>query len=274
LTWELKGKYPRIFDDPKIGPEAKKLFSDAQDLLKRIVEERLLQAHAVFGIWPANTEGEDIVLWTDQQRGGIAARFPMLRQQWQRVGQKEFRSLCDYVAPIESGRLDAVGAFAVSAGFGCDELAAQFEADHDEYSSILAKAVADRLAEAFAESLHHHVRTQVWHYEAPAECSRADLIAEKYRGIRPAFGYPACPDHTRKRDLFELLDASSQTGIVLTDSLAMWPASSVSGLYFAHPQSRFFSVDRITKDQTESYARRTGLPLAEVERWLAPNLGY
>jgi 5-methyltetrahydrofolate--homocysteine methyltransferase len=274
LTWELKGKYPRIFDDPKVGAEARKLFSDAQALLKRIVDEKLLQAHAVFGIWPANTEGEDILLWTDEQRSGIAAKFPMLRQQWQRVGQKEFRSLSDYVAPLDSGRLDAVGAFAVSAGFGCDELAAQFEADHDEYSSILVKAVADRLAEAFAESLHHHVRTQAWHYEAPGECSRAELIEEKYRGIRPAFGYPACPDHTRKRDLFKLLDATEETGICLTESLAMWPAASVSGLYFAHPRSRFFSVDRITKDQAESYASRTAMPLSEVERWLAPNLGY
>ncbi|MCA8999910.1 MAG: methionine synthase, partial [Planctomycetaceae bacterium] len=198
----------------------------------------------------------------------------MLRQQWERVGQKDFRSLADYVAPLDSGQPDYVGAFAVTTGIGCDELAAEFEDDHDEYSSIMAKAVADRLAEAFAEYLHHYVRTHAWHYEHEHAYQPEDLIAEKYRGIRPAFGYPACPDHTRKTPLFELLDATTNTGITLTESYAMWPAASVSGMYFAHPEARYFAVDRILKDQVESYAERTGMTIDMVERWLAPNLGY
>lgn len=200
-------------------------------------------------------------------------RFPMLRQQWERVGQSDFRSLADYVAPTSSGRIDSLGAFAVTTGHGCDELVAKFERDHDDYNSILAKALADRLAEAFAERLHKQVRDD-WNYGKFEKLSREDVIGEKYRGIRPAFGYPACPDHTSKRELFDLLDAENQTGIKLTESYAMWPAAAVSGLYFAHPDARYFAVDRLTKDQVESYARRKGMDLQEIERWLSPNLAY
>ena len=313
MTWELKGKFPRIFEDAHVGGEAKRLFDDANRLLDRIVGEKLLTARGVYGFWPANAEGDDVVLWdttkqirptaerTDEEmrRGGDEeksgrpssphrlipsshadqqdrqplVRFPMLRQQWERVGQTDFRSLADYVAPAESGRTDYIGAFAVTAGHGCDELAHRFESEHDDYHSIMTKALADRLAEAFAEYLHQRVRKE-WGYGAAESLTGEDLIEEKYRGIRPAFGYPACPDHTRKRALFDLLQAEQTAGIRLTESFAMWPAASVSGLYFAHPQSRYFAVDRLTRDQVESYAARTGLTVVEVERWLGPNLGY
>lgn len=198
----------------------------------------------------------------------------MLRQQWERPEQKYFRSLADYIAPKGSGRTDYLGAFAVSTGFGCDELADDFEHQkHDDYSSIMVKALADRLAEAFAEKLHEQARKD-WGFGGGEGLSNDDLIAEKYRGIRPAYGYPACPDHTEKPRLFDLLEATPRTGIKLTESYAMWPAASVSGLYFAHPEARYFAVDKITKDQVEDYARRKGVPIPEIERWLAPNLGY
>jgi len=274
MTWELKGKYPRIFEDPNVGPEAKKLYDDANALLDRVLREKLLTANGVYGFWPANSDGEDIVVWEDESQRRELCRFPMLRQQWERVGQKDFRSLVDYIAPISSGRVDSIGAFAVTTGVGCDELAAAFEKDHDEYNSIMAKAVADRLAEAFAEFLHKFVRTDVWGYERPEELTTEELIGESYRGIRPAFGYPACPDHLPKRTLFELLNATEESGIILTESLAMWPAAAVSGLYFAHPDARYFAVHQLTKEQVEDYARRCHLAVFEVERWLAPNLGY
>jgi 5-methyltetrahydrofolate--homocysteine methyltransferase len=197
----------------------------------------------------------------------------MLRQQWERKGQKDYRSLADYIAPVDSGRTDYLGAFAVTAGHGCDELVAKFEAAQDDYNAIMTKAVADRLAEAFAEYLHQRVRKE-WGYGKGEEFSNEDLIAEKYRGIRPAFGYPSCPDHTQAATLWKLLDVERQAGIKLTESSAMWPAASVSGLYFAHPEARYFAVDRITRDQVESYAQRTGMTVAQVERWLAANLGY
>jgi 5-methyltetrahydrofolate--homocysteine methyltransferase len=394
-TWELKGKYPKIFEDPVVGEEAKKLFADANTLLDRIVKEKLFTAKGVYGFWPANSIDDDIRVGRGpksqppKRRSGrekdttslpnrfraylatikqgltrdpllvvnaievqtnsfriaeiaeqvkpkkvfpsivsktfsqlVAAgileelpgskaedksdaryriidapaaaaaaapgadasgsassslpfplTFPMLRQQWERPGQKDFRSLADYIAPKETGRQDYIGAFAVTAGHGCDELVKQFDADHDEYHSILTKALADRLAEAFAEYIHAEAR-KAWGFGQSEGLSNEELIEEKYRGIRPAYGYPACPDHTRKRQLFDLLDAEQQTGITLTDSYAMYPAASVSGLLFAHPAARYFSVDRITKDQVESYAARSGLTVAEVERWLMPNLGY
>ena len=410
-TWELKGKYPQIFEDPVVGEEAKKLFAEANTLLDRIIAEKLFTAKGVYGFWSANSVGDDIVVQVPKVRGDRftpkskgkrsgkgqgasakggeatpAARFraylatiklgltrdpllvlnaveaqngpftadtiaelvkpkhvfpsvvakslgylkeakileevdgrymlvpesretreerlepesvtsepstltpqpltsssltthhspltlPMLRQQWERPGQKDFRSLADYIAPKDSGRQDYLGAFAVTSGHGCDELAQVFEADHDEYNSILTKALADRLAEAFAEYIHAEAR-QAWGFGQTEGLSQADIIEEKYRGIRPAYGYPACPDHTRKRQLFDLLDAEQQTGITLTESYAMYPAASVSGLLFAHPAARYFSVDRITKDQVESYATRSGQTVAEVERWLMPNLGY
>lgn len=273
-TWELRGKYPKIFSDPVVGEQAKKVFDDAQALLQRIVDEKLLKAKAVYGFWPAASEGDDIVVSQVANKSGSEIRLSMLRQQWERPGTNDFRSLADYIAPIDSGRQDYIGAFAVTTGIGCEELARKFQDElHDDYSSIMTKALADRLAEAFAEYLHKKAREE-WGYGKLEALSNDELIEEKYRGIRPAHGYPACPDHTEKTKLFELLDAERQTGIRLTESFAMFPAASVSGLYFAHPQARYFSVDKITKDQVEDYARRKGMPLETLERWLSPNLGY
>jgi 5-methyltetrahydrofolate--homocysteine methyltransferase len=279
-SWQLIGKYPRIFDDKKIGDEAKKLFADAEAELRQLLSEHRLQARGVYGFWPANSDGDDVVLWTDESRTKELMRFPMLRQQWKRRGQEDFRSLADYVAPTQNGSAgpvasagDYVGAFAVTAGHGCDELAQAAEADHDDYRSIMIKALADRFAEAFAEYLHAQVR-QDWGFGRSEELTDEELIAEKYQGIRPAFGYPACPDHLPKGDLWKLLDAEAATGIQLTSSFAMWPAASVSGLYFSLPQARYFSVDRVTRDQVEHYAGRRGMTIKDIERWLAPNLGY
>jgi 5-methyltetrahydrofolate--homocysteine methyltransferase len=273
MTWELKGKYPRIFDDPIVGSEAKRLFNDAQALLDRIVNERLLTARGVYGFWPAASQGDDIIVYTDKSRRKERCRLHALRQQWERKGQEAFYALADFIAPVESGRVDFLGAFAVTAGIGCDELAARFDRDHDDYNSILAKALADRLAEAFAEYLHAQARRD-WGFGRDEHLGQEDLIAEKYRGIRPAPGYPAQPDHTEKRTIFNLLDAERAAGIRLTENYAMHPAASVCGLYFAHPEARYFAVDRLTKDQIEDYARRKGMTVAEIERWLAPNLGY
>jgi 5-methyltetrahydrofolate--homocysteine methyltransferase len=272
-TWELRGKYPKIFDDPQVGAEARKLFDDAQRLLRRIVAEKRLTARGVFGFWPANSVGDNILVYADPSRSTTIARFPMLRQQWERKGQSDFRSLADYIAPLDSGRLDYLGAFAVTTGIGCDALVAEFEAQNDDYLAIMTKAIADRLAEAFAEVLHRQARIN-WGYGCEEKLSQDELLEEKYRGIRPAFGYPACPDHTEKRTLFDLLHAEEHTGIRLTESFAMWPAAAVSGLYFGHPEARYFSVDRITRDQVESYASRKGMTIPEIERWLGPNLGY
>jgi 5-methyltetrahydrofolate--homocysteine methyltransferase len=273
MTWELKGRYPAIFEDATVGATAKELFANAQELLERIVREKLLTARAVYGFWAANSEGDDVVLYSDESRKVEVARFPMLRQQWERKGQPDFRSLADYVAPVESGRCDYVGAFAVTAGIGCKELAATFDRQHDDYNSIMTKALADRLAEAFAECLHAKARLD-WGFGASENLTNDDLIEEKYRGIRPAHGYPACPDHTEKKTLFALLDAEKNAGISLTESFAMWPAASVSGLYFGHLRARYFAVDRITKDQVEDYAKRKKMDLATMERWLSPNLAY
>ena len=275
-TWELRGKYPKIFEDPTVGDQARKVFDDAQKLLERIVDEKLLTARGVYGFWEAVSEADDVVVTIPATPTHPAAtvRFPMLRQQWERPGQSDFRSLADYIAPRESGRQDYLGAFAVTTGIGCDELANKFQNEqHDDYQSIMTKALADRLAEAFAEYLHRQARFD-WGYGQDEALTTEDLIAEKYRGIRPAYGYPACPDHTEKPKLFQLLDAEALTSIHLTESFAMHPASSVSGLYFAHPEARYFSVDKITRDQVEDYTRRKGLPLREIERWLSPNLGY
>ncbi len=273
LTWELKGKYPRIFEDPQLGEAARKLFDDANELLDRIIQKKLLTARGVYGFWPAGSQGDDIIVYADESRAKEQCRFHALRQQWERKGQTTFYSLADFIAPLESGRPDYIGAFAVTAGIGADELAKSFDRQHDDYNSIMAKSLADRFAEAFAEYLHTEAR-RAWNYGRREKLSNADLIAEKYRGIRPAPGYPAQPDHTEKRTLFRLLDAERATGIRLTESFAMHPAASVSGLYFAHPDAHYFAVDRITRDQVEDYARRKGMSVAEVERWLAPNLGY
>jgi 5-methyltetrahydrofolate--homocysteine methyltransferase len=273
MAWEMKGKYPEIFKDSRVGPEAKNLFDKATELLSTLIRDKRIQAHGVYGFYPANSEGDDIIIWTDDTRQHERCRLPMLRQQWEREGQTSFRSLADYVAPKDSGVADYVGGFAVSAGFGVHELVQQFKKDHDDYNAIMVEALADRLAEAFAEYVHEQVRRD-WGYGAGERLSKEDLIEEKYSGIRPAYGYPSCPDHSEKRTLWSLLDAESQAGIKLTESYAMWPAASVSGLYFAHPESRYFAVDLITRDQVESYAQRKGMAVAEVERWLAANLGY
>lgn len=274
-SWQLIGKYPRIFDDEVVGEEARKLFDDAQQELKSLLDNKQLTARAIYGFWPANSDGDDIILWKDEERTEERLRFPMLRQQWERVGQSDFRSLSDYVAPIAEGKpsADYIGAFAVTTGHGCDELTKQIEAEGDDYRAIMIKALADRFAEAFAEYLHKKVRDE-WGFGNAEGLSNQDLISEKYRGIRPAFGYPACPDHLPKGPLWDLLDAEQATGISLTESFAMFPAASVSGLYFSLPQARYFSVDRITKDQVESYASRMDMPVRKIERWLAPNLGY
>jgi 5-methyltetrahydrofolate--homocysteine methyltransferase len=273
MSWELKGKYPAIFTDPVVGEEATKLHRDAVAMLDEVSREGTLAAKGVYGFFAANSEGDDIVLFTDEMRETELGRVHTLRQQWERKGQDVFHALADFVAPLASGRPDYIGAFACTTGHGCEELCRRYDADHDDYSSILAKAVADRLAEAFAEWLHAKVRRE-WGYGLEESLSTDDLIEERYRGIRPAPGYPACPDHTEKRALFALLDAERAAGMTLTESCAMMPAASVSGLYFAHPESRYFAVDRITREQVESYAARKGMPVVEVERWLAPNLGY
>jgi 5-methyltetrahydrofolate--homocysteine methyltransferase len=273
MAWELKGKYPKIFDDPQVGPEARKLFNDAQELLAGIVDGRLLRARGVYGFWPAASVGDDIALFTDNTRRQELARFHTLRQQWERKGQTAFFALADFVAPLDSGRADYLGAFAVTTGWGADELAARYERDHDDYNAIMVKVLADRLAEAFAEALHKQARED-WGFGQNENLAHDDLIAERYRGIRPAPGYPACPDHTEKGTLFTVLDAERAAGIRLTESFAMWPAAAVSGWYFAHPEARYFAVDRITRDQVQSYAERKQMSIAEVERWLAPNLGY
>jgi 5-methyltetrahydrofolate--homocysteine methyltransferase len=272
-TWELRGKYPAIFADATVGAEARKVFADAQTLLKKAVAGKWLRACGVYGFWPANSLGEDIVLYTDETRKQELTRFHTLRQQWERKGSRESFALADFIAPVESGRADYLGGFAVTAGLGIETALEQFHRDHDDYHAIILKALADRLAEAFAELLHKIVRDD-WGYGTSEKLSKEELIDEKYRGIRPAAGYPACPDHTEKRILFDLLEAEKNADIHLTETFAMRPGASVSGLYFAHPQARYFSVDRITKDQVEAYAARKGMTVRAVEKWLAPNLGY
>jgi 5-methyltetrahydrofolate--homocysteine methyltransferase len=271
-AWELSGRFPRIFENPQYGAEAKRLYEDANALLDELEKSRALRANAVYGFWRAASDGDDVVLYGDAARANEIARFPMLRQQRPHDDGAPQRSLADFVAPRATGLSDSVGAFAVTAGLGADELAKQAEAAHDDYRAILVKAVADRLAEAFAEMLHARVRRE-WGYGAGESLSNEELIEEKYRGIRPAFGYPACPDHSEKRTLFRLLGADA-VGITLTESCAMWPAASVSGLYFAHPAARYFNVGLIGRDQASDYGARKQMPLAEVERWLGSNLAY
>ncbi len=270
-TWELRGRYPSIFDDATVGPKAKELFEDARRLLDRIVKERVLTARAVYGLFPAQSVGDDIELYAEASRRQVVATFHSLRQQGEKPQGQPNLALADFVAPKDSGRLDHVGLFAVTAGIGLDALCRAFDRDHDDYNSIMAKALADRLAEAFAEWLHKQVRIE-WGYGAGEQLSNEELIREKYRGIRPAPGYPACPDHTEKRILFDLLKAEQQAGISLTESYAMLPAASVSGWYFAHPEAKYFAVGKIGRDQVEDYARRKGMDLRTMERWLSTNL--
>ena len=268
-AWELKGKYPQILDSPKHGEAARDLFNAAQQLLARIVAEGSLTARAAYGFWPACSQDGDIVLFSDESRARELTRFPMLRQQ---AGSGPYHCLADFVAPASTGLADYVGAFAVTAGVGAHALVQRFEKARDDYSAIMVKALADRLAEAFAEFLHQRVRRE-WGYGADENFSQQDLQAEKYRGIRPAAGYPAWPDHTEKQELFDVLQAG-EAGITLTESFAMSPAASVSGIYIAHPQSRYFDVGRVDRQQVEDYARRRGMEFTKMERWLAPNLGY
>ena len=272
-TWGLKGIYPRILEDERQGVEAKKIFVDGNALLDRLVAENLITARGVYGFFPANAVGDDIELYADDARETVLTRFHFLRQQANREGSEPCRSLADFIAPKETGLPDHIGAFAVTSGIGLKELCDRFKADNDDYNAIMAEAIADRLAEAFAECLHKRVRDE-WGYGRDEGFSPADLIQEKYRGIRPAAGYPACPDHTEKGPLWSLLDVQANTGMLITESFAMWPGSSVSGLYFAHPESRYFSLGKIDRDQVADYHERKGMSVAEVERWLGQNLNY
>ncbi len=273
-AWQVKGRFPEVLDHPRHGAAARELYDNAQELLDEIVAAGSLRARGAYGFWPAEADAgsDDIVFYEDGGRSREAARFPMLRQQEDHGDGRPYRSLADFVAPAGSGGCDFVGAFAVTAGLGVDDLVARFQADHDDYRAIMVKALADRLAEAFAEYLHERVRRE-WGYGRDEALNAQELIAEKYQGIRPAFGYPACPDHTEKRRLFALLDPAP-LGLTLTSTCAMMPAASVSGLYFSHPQAHYFNVGRIGRDQVESYAARKGMGIDEIERWLGPNLGY
>jgi 5-methyltetrahydrofolate--homocysteine methyltransferase len=272
-AWELRGRFPKILDDPVVGTEAKKLYEDAQGLLKKILKGKRIRARGVMAFFPANADGDDILLYEDDNRKKVRARVHGLRQQMSRSDGEPNRGLADFVAPVSSGKKDYLGAFAVTAGHGVEDWAKELEKGNDDYQAILLKALADRCAEAFAERMHEMAR-QAWGFGKKEGLSKEDLIDEKYRGIRPAAGYPACPDHTEKRGLMVLLDAEKNVGIRLTENCAMMPASSVSGLYFGHPEARYFAVGPLGKDQVQDYAERKGVPLPEVERWLRPNLAY
>jgi len=272
-TWGLKGVYPRILEHEAQGEQARQIFKDANLMLDRMIEESLITARGVYGFFPASAVGDDIELYTDETRTEVLTRFHFLRQQANREGSEPCRSLVDFVAPKERGLPDTIGAFAVTSGIGLKELCDRFRADNDDYNAIMAEAVGDRLAEAFAECMHKRVRDD-WGYGLTEGLSNEDFIHEKYRGIRPAPGYPACPDHTEKGTIWKLLDVQANTGMLITESFAMWPGSSVSGLYFAHPESRYFSLGKIDRDQVADYSERKGMSVAEVERWLGQSLNY
>jgi 5-methyltetrahydrofolate--homocysteine methyltransferase len=272
-TWGLKGVYPRILEHEEQGAQARQLFQEGNALLDVIIERKLITARAVYGLFPANAVGDDVELYTDDKRDNVRGRFYFLRQQANKEGSEPCRSLADFIAPKETGLRDHIGAFAVTSGIGLKELCDCYRGKHDDYNAIMAEALADRLAEAFAECLHKRVRDE-WGYGSSENLSTEDLIHEKYRGIRPAPGYPACPDHTEKGTLWRLLDVEAKTGIKITESFAMWPGSSVSGLYFAHPESRYFSLGKIERDQVADYSQRKGMEVREVERWLGQNLNY
>jgi 5-methyltetrahydrofolate--homocysteine methyltransferase len=272
-AWELKGTYPRILEHPDHGKAARDLYAAAQHLLAEIVDKSLLHAFGVYGFFPANSDGDDVIVWEDASRRRELARFHFLRQQAARSDTDPLLSLSDFVAPVESGLVDSIGAFAVTTGIGLPALLKKYEADHDDYSAILAKSLADRLVEAFAECLHLRARIE-WGYGRDERPTLDDLLHERYRGIRPAPGYPACPDHSEKATLWRLLDVENAASIRLTENFAMHPAASVSGIYFAHPEARYFPVGKIGRDQVEDYARRKGIPVDEAERWLRSNLAY
>ncbi len=271
-TWEMKGKFPQILDDPNKGPTARELYAAAQAMLQRIIDEQWFTLRGVAGLWPANSDGDDIVVWADEERREEWRRLPMLRQQGAKSGDRAAMCLADFVAP--RGTPDWIGGFAVTAGPEVHDISDRLKAEGNDYDSILVQALGDRLAEAYAEALHARVRKSLWGYAPDERLSNEELIAEKYRGIRPAPGYPACPDHTEKGKLFEMLDATEHTGLTLTESFAMWPAAAVSGLYFAHPEARYFGIGRIGRDQVEDYAARKGMRIDEVESWLSPSLSY
>jgi len=272
-TWELSGKFPGILNDEKFGPAARSLYYDARAMLDKIVAEHWFRASAVLGFWPANAEDDDIHLYADETRGEPIAVLHSLRQQLSKREGRANTALSDFIAPRNSGLADYIGGFTVTAGIGEDEVAERFKRANDDYSAIMVKALADRLAEAFAEHLHQRVRKDFWGYASDETLSNEQLIAEKYRGIRPAPGYPAQPDHTEKAALFKLLN-SERIGVQLTESFAMWPGAAVCGLYFSHPQSAYFGVGKIERDQVEDYARRKDWTISECERWLAPILNY
>jgi 5-methyltetrahydrofolate--homocysteine methyltransferase len=271
---DLAGKYPDILDDPVVGEAARNVQKEGRAMLERIVRGRWLTANAVYGLWPANSVGDDIEIYADEKRERVLSTWHNLRQQNQKPQGNPNQCLADFVAPKDSGVADYVGAFAVTAGIGIDARVEAFEAKHDDYSAIMLKALADRLAEAFAELMHRRVRKEFWGYAPDEALSVEDLVAEKYRGIRPAPGYPACPDHTEKGALFRLLDVERNAGITLTESYAMLPTAAVSGFYFSHPDAHYFATGKVDRDQVEEYAARKGMPLPEVERWLAPVLAY
>lgn len=274
-TWELAGRFPKILNDEVVGKEATKLYNDAQAMLKKIVHEKWIGARAVLGIWPANSVNhDDIEIYADNNRDKVIAINHNLRQQTAKTAAAYNMCLADFIAPKETGLEDYIGGFVVTAGLGIEKWIVKFEKDHDDYNSILLKALADRLAEAFAEYLHKEVRTNIWGYSQNESFTNQDLIDEKYTGIRPAPGYPACPDHTEKITLFKLLDAENNSGVKLTDSLAMYPAASVSGWYFAHPQSKYFGLGQIQQDQVEDMAKRKKQSQQEIEKWLSPVLAY
>ncbi len=273
-AWELAGRYPRILKDEVVGVEATKLFADGQVMLKQIIDEKWLEARGVIGFFPANSVGDDIQVYTDESRSEVAKTLHHLRQQDVKKGAQPNYCLSDFVAPKESNKADYIGGFAVTAGHKIEQKIAEFEAEHDDYQSIMLKVLADRLAEAFAEHMHERVRKEFWAYEADEALDNDSLIREKYRGIRPAPGYPACPDHTEKATLWEMLEPGQNAGLSITESFAMLPTAAVSGWYFAHPESRYFSVTRIQQDQVIDYANRKGMDLMSTERWLSPILGY
>jgi 5-methyltetrahydrofolate--homocysteine methyltransferase len=273
-TWELAGRFPAILDDATVGEVARSLYDDARKMLDRIISEKWFTAQATIGFWPANAKGDDILVYADEARDKPIATLHTLRQQLEKREGRFNSALSDFIAPRDSGVADYIGAFVVTAGIGEDVVADRFKNANDDYSSILCKALADRLAEAFAERMHARVRREFWGYAPDEKLAANDLILEKYQGIRPAPGYPAQPDHTEKATLFRLLDAENTAGVTLTESFAMWPGSSVSGLYFSHPESFYFGVGKIERDQVEDYAARKGFTIEETERWLAPVLNY
>jgi 5-methyltetrahydrofolate--homocysteine methyltransferase len=273
-TWEMRGRYPAILDDEKQGQAARQLFDDAQAMLKRVVDEHWFDPKAVIGFWPANAVGDDIKLYTGESRTSELATFFTLRQQLLRRDGKPNLALADFVAPASSGKADYIGAFVVTAGAQEGKIADRFAKANDDYGSIMVKALADRIAEAFAERMHERVRREFWAYAADEHLTNDQRLSEDYRGIRPAPGYPAQPDHTEKATLFRLLEAEKRIGVSLTESFAMWPGSSVSGLYLSHPDAHYFGVAKVERDQVEDYSRRKGMSLIEVERWLGPVLNY